>query len=368
SGTSSSIRPITPSKPTSLSWCCTRDDTVLSILPFMSPSLSTLKLDIDGDVSKEDFQRLLRSLTYRAPNLEHFTLSTWCPVTSINESLAQCLNSKLKLRTVKLPQYFHTPEILASLGGLQRLEELGADWTYSKTDYIEAGTTLIFPQGSFSSLRTLHFHNSLMLATKLFRRPGPVSQLKEVCFSTPKCYPFKSLKVFLSALAQGCPQLETLLLNFASTTVQEDAPDGPLTLDDIRPCLSLVFLRELRFAYDFPLILRKADVWEMSRSWKNLRVLRFCSDPETADALENAGTPITILKTFSVAIPNLEYLSLYFHQKEVPRFEPDPTFEGGFIGPLELDVGFSVVPGGDEPAIGYFLGNLCLRNPAISAT
>ncbi|KAG9034308.1 hypothetical protein FS837_002239 [Tulasnella sp. UAMH 9824] len=212
-----------------LSWCCTRDDTVLSILPFTSSSLSTLELEIEKDVSEEDIQRLLRSLTYRASTLEHFKLSTRCPVTSINESLAQCLNSKLNLRTVKLPQYFHTPEILASLGSLRGLEELGADWTYSQTDYIEAGTTLIFPQGSYPSLRTLHFHSSLTLATRLFRRPGPVSQLKEVCFSTPKCYPFKSLKIFLSALAQGCPRLETLLLNLASPIIQEDAPDGPLS-------------------------------------------------------------------------------------------------------------------------------------------
>lgn len=62
----------------------------------------------------------------------------------------------------------------------------------------------------------------------------------------------------------------------------------------------------------------------MARAWKNLRVLRLCSDP--ADSMEYVGTPIAILKTFSRAIPDLENLSLYFHEKEVPQFETDLKF------------------------------------------
>ncbi|KAG9037039.1 hypothetical protein FS837_001507 [Tulasnella sp. UAMH 9824] len=351
-----------------LYWCCTRDDTVLSILPFMSSSLLSLELDIEKTVSGQNFQRLLRSLSHRIPNLEHFLLSTAHPVTTINEPLAHLLNSAPELRNATLPQFFHTPEILASLGRLQQLKKLGTDWVYSKTDYVERGTSLLFPNDSYPALKTLHFHSSLALATRLFRSPGPVSQLKEVCFSTRKCYPFKALKVFLSTLTRTCPQLEVLLLNFATVIVQDDTPNGPLTLDEFRPCLSLVHLRKLNVAYDYPFVLRDADVWEISRAWKKLRALRLCSDPEPVYARENASTPITILKTFSVAIPTLKYLSLYFDEDEVPQFEPDLGLEGGFTGPFELDVGFSAVPGDDEHAVGFFLGSLCRQNPTISTS
>ncbi|KAG9037040.1 hypothetical protein FS837_001508, partial [Tulasnella sp. UAMH 9824] len=205
-----------------LSWCCTRDDTALSVLPFVSPSLSTLKLDVEEAVSDESFQRLLRSLAHRAPNVEHFKLSTARPITNINEHLTQWFSSTLKLRSATMPQYFHPPGILASLGRLQQLEELATDWLYPTTDYTEGGSSLLFPNGYYPSLRSLHFHSSLALATKLFRSPGPVSQLKEVCFSTRKCYPLKSLKTLLSALARSCPQLEVLLLNFSTVIIQED--------------------------------------------------------------------------------------------------------------------------------------------------
>ncbi|KIO16401.1 hypothetical protein M407DRAFT_33951 [Tulasnella calospora MUT 4182] len=85
--------------------------------------------------------------------------------------------------------------------------------------------------------------------------------------------------------------------------------------------------------------------------------------------MSNAGKLSTVPKTFSVAFPILDYLSLYFREKEVPQFEPDPEFQDrGFIGPLELDDGFSVVLGGDERAVRYFIGNLCQRNPTITMT
>lgn len=346
-------------------WCCTRDDTVLCILPFVSPSLRTLELDIEWAVSGQSFQRLLRSLVHRTPNLEHFQLSTDHAVAEINDTLAQWLSSVPALRTVTLPQFFHTPEILASLGRLAKLEELKTDWLYTNTDYFERGTTLLFPNGSYPALRTLHFHSSLALATKLFKTTGPISQVKEVCFSTRKCYPSKVLKGFLSAVARGCPQLEVLLLNFASVINQDNA-EGSLTLDDLRPCLSLIHLRELKVAYDCSFILRDDDVWEMARAWKTLRVLRLCSDPDYS--LVHEGTPITILKTFSGAFPNLGYLSLYFHEEDVPQFEPDLKFEDGFNGPFELDVGFSPVPGDHEHSIGFFLGSLCRQKPKISTT
>ncbi|KAG8970105.1 hypothetical protein FRC05_000753 [Tulasnella sp. 425] len=346
-------------------WCCTRDDTALCILPFLSPSLHTLELDIDSAVSSQSFQRLLRSLVHRTPCLKHFQLSTKLVVAEISDILAQLLSTTPTLQTATLPQFFHTPEILVSLGRLEQLEELKADWRYANTDYFERGTTLLFPNGSYPALRTLHFHSSLALATMLFKTTGPISQLKEVCFSTRKCYPFKLLKEFLSAVTRGCPQLEVLHLNFASI-IDDPGAGGSLALDNLRPCLSLVHLRELQVAYDCSFILRDDDVWEMARAWKNLRVLRLCSDP--GDFMEYVGTPIAILKTFSRAIPDLEYLSLYFHENEVPQFEPDLKFEDGFNGPFELDVGFSLVPGGQEHSIGFFLGTLCRQKPTISVT
>ncbi|KAG9019814.1 hypothetical protein FRB90_005962 [Tulasnella sp. 427] len=349
-----------------LSWCCNSDETGLSILPFLSPSLHDMYLDIELSLSAENFQRLLRSLAHRTPELQNFCLSTRHNVSNVNDALVHFFRSTPKLRSVAVPQYYHTPELLGTLGRLEGLEGLETDWLYTKPQYVEKGTALLFPRGSFSALKRLHFHSSLELATLLLKNAGPISQLNELGFSSRKFWPSKSLKNFLLSIGRACPYLEVLLLNFCEVATGDDTPDDAPTFETIRPCLSLTRLRELKVGWDLPFYLEDADVWVMSQAWKNLRILRLSSDPDS-DEVPHL-TSIAILQTFSQAMPDLEYLSLYFDQQHVPRFTPHLELRGGFRFRLELDVGNSAVPDGEDHAIGFFIGSLCQQCPTITAT
>lgn len=347
-----------------LTWRIASDIGVLSALPFLHSDLDSLKIDLKSSISEDATCRLLRLLPQRTPKLKTFAFVSRSSSSPFSKLLSTYLSSCKSLTSISLPQFYHTPDIVSTVGQLPLLTSLGAEFLATQS-HDERGMCFQILEGTFTALKVLDIEASSHAASILFEPPNHFSAVTALCLSDCRYFKPSQITLFLTNLATSCPNIVTICLNlFTDGTVA--SPRVPF--DALRPALACLKVTRFEVAHDIPMTLTEQDVHDMAKAWPDLDTLRLSEDARiTKSAATGAGVPMSMLPLFAEKLPKLQQLGLYFDMGKVPTYDGTLNTQTRFMHLNELFVGSSWVPGGEVSAVGFYLASFYARRPCIES-
>ncbi|KAG8945169.1 hypothetical protein FRC04_001148 [Tulasnella sp. 424] len=338
-----------------LHWTTLSGEYTTSIMPFVSHHLKELRLEIHLWQFKA--RDLFSALIGRTPSLKKLSvkseLGVWPPC--VVPSFADWIETCLRLEEVHIPQRWHTRIVLAAFESLPKLFEFGIEWSRVPQDHMGVVVNMEIAEGQFRSLRRLGWTSGIKQATNLLQQtPRQLQGLTLDCWGK---FSQAELVAFFTAVAQCCPDLDSLCLNMADflECSKQGGSQERLSWEIFRPLLACKTLLELSVYCSLPCVLSTWDIEEMGAAWPKLEKLILCPDPDYP--WEKGGTPISSLPCFAATLPRLRSLGLFFDRLEPPSLAGD-LFPERQLSLKEFQVGCSEVPGGDPLPVGLYLASL----------
>ncbi|KAG9021462.1 hypothetical protein FS837_007245, partial [Tulasnella sp. UAMH 9824] len=339
-----------------------------------------LELNLGFDVTREETTALFHSLQRLSPNIQELAIAVTSPslVTDLEIPLSKWFSSLPKLTKLSLPPYYQSKTIVRAVGELKEVKEFKIT-TNSVVMADEEGREMEFWPGAFPELRSLEWNSSLPKAFRLLQHSPQAQALESLYFDCSSYDPQLDVPTFTCLIGRTCPQLRELSLflfpdpwkqhagasdePLDTDVLYREASCGPLDMDvlsGLAPCQNLV---SLRIGHPFPFTLDESDVHWIGTTWRQLKCLVLCVDPDLNRTIEWwMGTPISTLPLLAKFLPDLTHLGLYFNGRYGMRFSGDLYPQHQFKNLGTLQVGFSTVPGGGIEDTGFLLASLCGRS------
>ncbi|KAG8950574.1 hypothetical protein FRC04_007393 [Tulasnella sp. 424] len=335
----------------------TWDETVQTIPAFVGPNLKVLGMSFCKGMPGRCLKGLFQALVCRTAVLDHFHLSTDCPVTEFEEALARWLQSSPLLTEVELPRYYQTESVVRTLGQLPDLRSLAIVWD-NPLPYDEHGVHFAISDDSFPNLTNLDIEGHLNYALSVLQTSPQLSRIKCICVSSYRAPTSDEVLNLTSALASACPALDVVWLNLVSE--DGSTTEEPLSFEVFRPLLECHAVTEFVVGHDMPLWLEEIHVDEIAEGWPELKVLLLTRDPNfpDGDISSEQGLDISILAHMAQKLRNLTNLGLFLDVDHFTDFEGnlDPLHQ--FEKLIVLDLGLSSVPPHAVTAVGLYLSSL----------
>ncbi|KAG8911945.1 hypothetical protein FRC01_005385 [Tulasnella sp. 417] len=338
----------------------TWDEAVQTIPAFVGPNLKTLAMSFCTGMPGRCLKGLFQALVSRTGVLDHFHLSTDCPVVEYEAALAKWFESTPLLTEAELPRYYQTEAIVGTLGKLENLRSLATVWD-NHLPYDEHGVHFQLSDDAFPCLTNLDIEGHLDYALATLQNSPQLSRIKCICLTSYRAPTPDDVLNLTTALASACPALDVVWLNFIS----EDGTttSRALSFEVFRPLLECHQVTEFVVGHDMPLLLEESDIDAMAEGWPNLRVLLLTRDPnhpldDTTNLAVEYGLDISILAHMAQKLRNLTNLGLFLDVQEFTDFEGnlDPAHQ--FEKMIVLDVGCSPISTNAVSAVGLYLGSL----------
>lgn len=328
---------------------------VLSLLPYKSSRLASLRFDICEEAFSSGADTFVRLLAQHAPALTSLAITSPSqPLLALAPHLAAMFEALPHLVNVELPSsvVIH-PLVWNALSTLKRLRTLDHDFSYKNTTIQKVHQPKFFNQ-TFPMLLTLSLNLHHRTLTTLFSSPTPQS-LTHVMLLLRQVETAEEIALCLKAVATNCPQLEHLRVHHSSPS--------PINLDHI---LSLEFLQrltclELIMAHSFS----DDDAEILSRAFPNLVQLYLGPSPK----LENIDPPTMTIRALLPFARNclvLKNLSIYVRTSNPPTNPTRDDYRDVRFKSLEnLNFTASQVSAGDAFEVVVFLGDICAEETLI---
>ncbi|KAG8888363.1 hypothetical protein FRB98_007758 [Tulasnella sp. 332] len=352
---------------TTIDWYATSDVTAMQLLPLLHSSpVKDLTLTLYEWCTEKVVEAVIRGLTKRNLNLVRLGLDVKYPASVISKPLSELYQQQKSLRSIDLPPFYGTKEIVAALGGLESLEEMGS-WEIQNLDFREnwGANHWVFLEDTFRSLTRFEMDNSFQEAAEIirFNTPTRLSHIRLQIYQQATNY---QLKYFLSVLATCCPLLKKLELHLYTRPAlfPDEGPNSgqeTLLFESLQPLLRCPEVEFFEIVHNRPMILFEQNVAAMAAAWPRLSTLSITPDPTdlpTSDSNDTPTTPLSILHAFSQHFPtSLKRLCLFMkiHPTELKRSR---GLSHRFSGLKQLNVG-RTIPKGDLMHIVGFLCDIC---------
>ncbi|KAG8924040.1 hypothetical protein FRC00_005570 [Tulasnella sp. 408] len=341
----------------------TWDEAVQTIPAFVGPKLKALTMSFCTGMPGRCLKGLFQALVSRTPLLDHFHLSTDCPVVEFEVALAKWFESTPLLTEAELPRYYQTEMIVGTLGKLENLRSLATVWD-NHLPYDEHGVCFQLSDDTFPCLTNLDIEGHLDYALATLQASPQLIRIKCICLTSYRAPTSEEVLNLTTALASACPVLDVVWLNFVS----EDGATAtePLAFEVFRPLLECHGVTEFVVGHDLPLLLEASDVDEMAEGWPELKVLLLTRDPNhTSNTLAfDYGLDVSILAHMAHKLRNLTNLGLFLDVEQFTDFEGNLDPPHQFEKLIVLDVGCSPIPVHAVSAVGLYLGSLIVSPEA----
>ncbi|KAG9017361.1 hypothetical protein FRB93_007475 [Tulasnella sp. JGI-2019a] len=344
-----------------ITWFASCENTLMQFLPMVCDTLKTLNLRIRARCPAKMVATALRGLDDRSVRLERLDIQAWFGVADIEIPLVAHLCNQWELRTVGLPQYYGTKDIITVLGNLPKLEAL---YTTTLLAEVEVGMKWELGENSFSNLLSFGFNAPLMMAKYIFTC-GSFSRLLTVSITTPPSSILTdSLEPFFVTLASCCPILSSIHLDLC----QYPANVPVIAVRELASLFTLGHMEVMELDARKPVVgIDRQFVSNIAVHWPMLRRLRLT--PEPTEIPEGSGSPMTILRTFAehfgTARHPLKSIGLYFSVNRDKLLDTRGIHTWTTLD--AIDVGTSRIEERDMLSVASFLGGICRPGLMITA-
>ncbi|KIO32085.1 hypothetical protein M407DRAFT_18903 [Tulasnella calospora MUT 4182] len=239
------------------------------------------------------------ALVSRTAMLNHFPLSTNCPVVEFEGALVKWFGSTPLLTEAELPQYYQTEMIVGTLGRLENLRSLAKVWD-NHLPYDAHGVHFQLSQDSFPGLTNLDIEGNLDYALATLQTSPRLSRIKCICLTSYRAPTSEEELNLATALASNCSVLDVVWLNLVSA--DDTTTTEPLAFEVFQPLL---------------------ESHQVIEFVPELKVLLLTRDPNrSSDNLTSEyGLDISILAHMAQKLRNLTNLGLFLDVERFTDFE-----------------------------------------------
>lgn len=352
----------------------------MSIMPFLSPSTKRLSISFHEEVPASSLNGFFRS-AMKLQGLNNLTLSCLQPIDLVSKALASWLSHMVALQGVDLPPFYHSSEVIGTLGALPLLRSLRTCWPTTQN----ASATgmnfswLMYPPGrphpqieAFGSLEELALEGPATRLCHLFSTfPEQCKRLTYLGVTGLDISGDAELGGITAKVAQTCSSLQTLILNlYEPFKFGGDNDYVQLSFAPLRPLLKCTSLRHLYVHHNSAILLADQDLADMGMAWPHLASLLITPDPDLVGRGQHTilGNPTNIVYAAAVALPRLQTFGVFCLGLDRAN-PPDPTrymIDTTNWDDRNLYLGLSSIHPSDVMTLGLLLGSVC--SPQLQIT
>ena len=318
-----------------------------------------------------------QEIKLRMPRLTHLDLRFSFPVREIQNDLCRLLEGLPKLQKLTMPRFTLTSKVIETLSLLP-------DLAFIQFEYLEQGCgdpadignwSPALQEGAFPALYDFTISAQIPQMLRFVQAPFFPCNLKSFYFHILNTTNPAFLHEFLTVVAEGCPVLSELYLDFVGTpspiVYTKDPADGDLvTWHTLRPVLKCPNLTTFHFRWDTPLLLSHADVAELAAAWPALEVLVLNNEAPPTSSRRPPAPALTLdaLLPFAQHCPRLRELGLCVSaETSVPPGGSAVPALTPFRALRTLAVGLSRIAAGQVEPVALFLSQLCPLGCEVTA-
>lgn len=342
-----------------------KDCATLSALAFIPSYLKKLTIHLQGGVTANGAEQLLKLLVYRTPRLTELVFrNTHIKEENIGDRLRTWLTTSTNLRRITLPQFYLTSAIIQNLSRLGSLESISLDADPTIPHSNSPKDAFPIEDSGFPSLQSLHIDLPLPVGASGLGGPTLFGGLQILIINERRLSNNKDLRISLQSIGSSCPHVFKLCLNLFT---DRSTKTEPILFESIHPIFRLR-LRTLIVHHDYPMNIHKGDVEEMGKHWPELQQLSLCPDPRGYVLTEQpTSTPLSLLPAFAQHLPKLRSLALFLDQGSMPDYNGDLLPPHQLQQLTTLNTGTSWVPGENPYVVGHCVGAICPRVKVLSS-
>ncbi|KAI0750487.1 hypothetical protein C8Q74DRAFT_1361745 [Fomes fomentarius] len=311
------------------------------------------------------FSVYFQEIALRMPKLTRLDLRFSFPVRNIETDVCALIAALPHLRVIVMPKFTLTTKVMEALSRKEHLEVVQFEFMESQgggdawdvTDWAP-----VMEEGAFPALYDLSLNVQISHMRRFVTSPFCPAHLRLLYVNVIEIVPPPQVHAFLTALAENCPQLAELAINYSGEphglVFRPNPPaDMLLTWDTLRPALKCAKLTLFEIHWDTPLAISQADLEDIASSWPELEVLILDCQP-LPSTLPSALT-LDALVPFARHCPRLRELGLYLSASAPPRVgaTTTTTHPVPFKSLQRLEVGVSSIV--DPGPAALFLSELC---------
>ncbi|KAG8989718.1 hypothetical protein FRB90_002111, partial [Tulasnella sp. 427] len=239
-----------------------------SILPFLSPQLQTLDVELSGD--SQTVNEFFTALAGRIPSLVTFILRTPTPARDVEDSLRRTIRTWTALETLELPPYYLRPSILETVTALPGLKALKQNYMHSPpVDQIAMLEQL--PPTAFPVLEIFGFNGHPATSIRLIRDSEKLfSRLTSLHLNAVEGVGNANILELTSHVGEQCKHLEWLLLDLSLPAESPKEGISPLSHGVFENLLQCRRLREVQISHPYPVVFDASIVERMAAAWPKL--------------------------------------------------------------------------------------------------
>ncbi|KAG9031054.1 hypothetical protein FRB95_003219 [Tulasnella sp. JGI-2019a] len=335
-----------------VTWITGEVNTALLLLPFLSSSTLSLRIELEPKCPVKTINSLLNRLGGRVSGLLEFSFFVQNQVGEVDEGLAKCLGQMESLQKVTLPICFGAPRVVTALTSLKELTTIRRHLnTPHGRDRVapQLGTQWDTKLEAFKALEVLDFQTTFSRAESALTCLTPLF-LHTLEITTVGTVSNQKLLSLFSAVAISCPGLQDFWLNLFSGSIYSTER---FQFETFEPLFRCPLLRTLEIGHPRSILLTEENVVAIGSAWPDLDILYFVD----GGSLDKEQTPLSILKAFALCLPGVENLGL------TCRIDLEGLQMSAAPAALDslgiLDLGLSAISQRDVIAVTTFLGFIC---------
>ncbi|KAM5545509.1 hypothetical protein V8D89_000547 [Ganoderma adspersum] len=359
-------------KLTSFTWLSQQGDRLRMSLMFMHDNIKEFAVALVASPGYS-LGTFFQEIKLRMPRLTHLDLRFSFSVRDIENDLCRLLEGLPKLQKLTMPRFTLTSKVIETLSLLP-------DLAFIQFEYLGQGCgdpadlgnwNPALQEGAFPVLYDLTISAQIPQMLRFVQGPFFPRNLKSFYFHILNTTNPAFLHEFLTAVAEGCPVLSELFLDFVGTpspiVYSKDHADGDLvTWNTLRPVLKCPNLTTFHFRWDTPLLISHADVAELAAAWPALEVLVL--NNEAPPTSRPSALTLDALLPFAQHCPRLRELGLCVSaETSVPPGGSAVPALTPFRALRTLAVGLSRIADGEAERAALFLSQLCPLGCAVTA-
>lgn len=324
----------------------------------------------------------LQEIALRMPRITHLDLRFTFSVHDIEHSLCDLLAKLPHLKSVIVPKFTITTDVMQALSRKEQLGVLQFEWleTQGGGDVADVQNWApLLEEGAFPALYDLNLNVQLPPMIRFMATPFFPSNIRILYIHLTHMAPPQQVHEFLSAVGDKCQRLTSLYLDYAGDpfpyVFRSAIPhDEFLTWDTIRPILNCPKLTKFELHWESPLTISQSKIEQLASSWPALESLMLVFDPLPYPQ----STPLTLeaLVPFARHCPSLRELGLHVAANSASqRALYDPSAPTHSFGPAKtlarfqslelLSFGTSSIE--DPEPVALFLSQVCPAQCRITA-
>ncbi|KAH9967273.1 hypothetical protein BC827DRAFT_1264120 [Russula dissimulans] len=274
-----------------------------------------------------------------------------------SSSLLRLLSGLQKLQRITLPKDFLDYQLLKPLSLLPELRVVQCDGHRSRSLFIPVmkGT---LEGGAFPMLYNLCLHSTLDDMRHYLTGGVLLPRLKNLSTETAQLESPSTVKRFIADVTECYPALE--VVSFVTILQRDDRE--PLSLEHLRPLVSLKQLTRLELRHNLPIQISEEDLVEFSAAFPTIETLVLNPEPLL---LKRPKFTLSSLLFVARNFPNLSHLGIYLDAKDATTGLPYSLGKTQtFLYLRTLDVGVSPI-GADHASVALFLSRLLSESEVI---